>query len=77
MNKMQAPEVEAVIRFAQAGLLALTDRVMTLLSLGGCIVLFGWLMHEPDWIRFAGACAFSLLVFYPLMRLEAAKKETQ
>jgi len=77
MNKMQAPEVEAVIRFAQAGLLALTDRVFTLVSLLGTTTLFGWVMLEPNWIRLAGACAFALLVLWPLMRHEAAKKESQ
>lgn len=77
MNKMMAPEIEAVIRFAQAGLLALTDRVLTVLSLLGTMSLFAWVMWEPHWIRFAGACAFALLVLWPLMRHEAAKKEAQ
>ena len=77
MNKMQAPELEAVIRFARAGLLALTDRVLTLVSLLGTTVMFGWVMLDPNWIRFAGACAFALLVLWPLMRHEAAKKESQ
>lgn len=77
MKTMQAPEIEAVIQFARTGLLALTDRVLTFLSLLGTMALFGWVMLEPNWIRFAGACAFALLVLWPLMRHEAAKKEAQ
>lgn len=77
MQNMRSAELDAVIRFAQAGLTALTDRVLTLLSLAGSVAMFGYLMLEPTWIRFAGACAFAVLVQYPLMRHEAAKKETQ
>lgn len=77
MNAMRPPEVEAVIRYAQITLAAVSERALTLLGLAGCVTMFGWAMLNPDWFRVGGACAFAILVFWPLLRLEAAKKETQ
>lgn len=77
MERITAPEVDAVIRFAQAGLRLLSERVLTLLALAGCVSLFWWAMLYPDWMRLAGAGAFAVLVFWPCVRLEAAKKESQ
>lgn len=70
-----APEVEAVIKFSRIGLRALSERALSLTALVGCMALFGYAAVEPDWKRVAGACAFAVLVFWPLLRLEAAKKE--
>lgn len=77
MNAMRPPEVEAVIAFARQAMVALSERVLTLLGLLGTCAMFTYAMLNPDWLRFGGACAFAMLVFWPLMRLEAAKKEKQ
>lgn len=74
---MRPPEVEAVIKFARTGLIAISERVLTLLGLLGVCAMFAYAMLNPDWFRVGGACAFAVLVFWPLMRLEAAKKEQQ
>ena len=75
MERMNAPEVEAVIKYGQMLLKAVSERVLTLLALLGCSCVFGYAMLYPDWMRFAGAAAFAVLVFWPCVRLEAAKKE--
>ena len=77
MDAMKPREVEAVIKFAQAGLVALSERVLTLLSLAGCVGAFGYTMLEPRWERLAAACLFALLVFWPCMRLESSKRKEE
>ncbi len=72
---MRAAEVDAVIKFARIGLQSLSERALSWTALAGCMGLFGYAASEPDWKRVAGACAFAVLVFWPLLRLEAAKKE--
>lgn len=77
MNAMRPPEVEAVIAFARIALKAFSERVLTLLAMIGGFVLFGYVLLYPDWIRAATAAAYAVLVLWPIVRLEAAKKETQ
>lgn len=73
--EMRPAEVDAVIKFARIGLQTMSERVLSVMALVGCMALFGYAAAEPDWKRVAGACAFAVLVFWPLLRLEAAKKE--
>lgn len=75
MDKIQAPEIEAMVRFARAGLLALSERVLTLLGLIMSFSLAGWSMLEPTWQRGAIVAAFAILVYWPLVRLETKRKE--
>ncbi len=63
-------EMMHVARITQALMAVLNARLFTLLSTMLAASLFGWVMWQPDWIRFAGACAFALLVFLPLQRME-------
>jgi hypothetical protein len=75
MDRMQAPEAQAVIEFAQTCLKVVSLRVLTLLALLGCSVMFGYAMLEPNWMRLVGAGGFALLVFWPCVRLESNRKE--
>lgn len=75
MDQMRPAEVEAVIKFARAGLTALSERALTWTGLAGCMAAFGYAAYEPDWVRVAAACAFAVLCFWPLLKLESSKKE--
>lgn len=74
MEQMQAAHVDAVIKFARIGLQALSQRALTWTALAGCMAAFGYAAFDPDWIRVAGACAFSVLCFWPLLKLETKKE---
>jgi len=63
-------ELIRLARFCQAALLLLNARMFTLLGMLLSACLFGWVLWQPDWIRFAGAVAFAILVFMPLQRME-------
>lgn len=75
MSDMRPAEVDAVIRFAQIGLRTLSERALTWTALAGCMASFGYAAMEPDWIRVGGACAFAVLVFWPLLKLETLRKD--
>ena len=66
-------ELMALARFCQAALILLNARMFTLLTTLLSACLFGWVLWQPDWIRFAAACAFALLVGVPLQRMEAQR----
>lgn len=70
---MQPSELIVVTKFAQVGLRVLCERLLTFVAMLASCGLFGWVMYSPDWVRFAGACGFALLVLYPLIRLDSAK----
>ena len=67
-------EIVMLANFCRAAMLILNARLFTLAGLCMAFILFGWVMLTPDWIRFAGACAFSLGVFWPLQRMEARRE---
>lgn len=68
-----APEVEAVIQFARIGMRVFSERALSWVGLAGAMVLFGYAAAQPDWIRVAGSVAYSLLVFWPLLRFELTR----
>lgn len=72
---MQTPEILAVIRFAQVLLRVVSERLLLILGMVICAVLFGWVMLAPDWIRVAGACAFAILVYLPIVRQDRAQQQ--
>lgn len=63
-------ELMFLARFCREALVILNARLFTLLGTLLAAAMFGWVLWQPDWIRFAGACAFALLVFWPLQRME-------
>lgn len=69
-------ELMMLVRFCNAALIILNARLFTLLGAVMSFILFGWVLWQPDWIRFAGACAFALFCFLPLQRMEARKEIT-
>lgn len=71
IRNLMPAELIALARFCQAALLALNARLFTLLALVLDFVLFGFAALDPHWIRFACACAFAVLVFIPVQRMEA------
>lgn len=71
-NLMPA-HVIALARFSQAALVALNARLFTLVAMLLAFGLFAWSALDPHWIRFATACAFAVLVFYPVHRMEQNK----
>jgi hypothetical protein len=74
MDKLIPQELIALSRFCSAAMLILNARLFTLIGMIFCATGFGWVMWEPDWIRAFAACAFSLLVFWPLARMEARRE---
>lgn len=64
-------------KLVNASLRVLTDQLLTTVALLICGVLFGWVLYAPDWIRLAGASAFAILVYLPLVRAEARKQQPQ
>jgi hypothetical protein len=49
----------------------LADRVLLFITLFLNAALFGYAVYAPDWVRFATAVAFSLTVFFPVLKLRA------
>ncbi len=74
IDRLVPMQVVALAKFCRAAMLILNARLFTLVGLIFCAVGFGWVMWQPDWVRFAGACAFALLVFWPLQRMEARRE---
>lgn len=70
MSEMRAAEVDAVIRFARVGLMAVAARGLTLIALVGALAGFGWVLYDPHWIRAAASVAWYVLVLWPLIRFE-------
>ncbi len=75
IENLMPQELVAVARISQALLIVLNARLFTLLGMALSAALFGWVMWQPDWIRFAGACAFAALVFLPIHRLEQRRQQ--
>ncbi len=64
-------ELMVIARVASAALTILNARLFTLLGMLLCAAAFGYVLWQPDWIRFAGACAFAALVYLPIVKLES------
>lgn len=77
IERLVPAELMAVARVAQALLIVLNARLFTLLGMGLCAALFGWVLWQPDWIRFAGACAFAILCYLPAQRMEQRRIENE
>ena len=65
---MDSKEVEFLLRFISGGLKVLSVRVALFIALILTFSLFAWVMYAPDYWRLAGAVAFALLVFLPIVR---------
>ncbi len=70
-------EVIIVARVAKAMLAVINARMFTLLGMILSACAFGYVLWQPDWIRFAAACAFAALVYLPIIRIEQRKQENE
>lgn len=74
---MKPSEIQALVTFAQVGLRLVSERLLSLVGMVICAVLFGWVMWSPDLTRLAGASLFALIVYLPLVRYEREKQKEQ
>jgi hypothetical protein len=61
------------IRMLRLALATLSERIMTLLSLGMTFGLACWVMASPDFMRAGMAAFFALFVFIPCIWKERTK----
>lgn len=73
MKNLMPQEMVAIARITQALMVILNARLFTLLGMALCASGFGWVLWQPDWIRAFAACAFAVLVYWPLVRMEAQR----
>ncbi len=71
LKNLVPQEVVILANVAHSLMLVLNARLFTLLGMSFCAAAFGWVMWQPDWIRAFAACAFTVLCFWPLARMEA------
>lgn len=67
-------ELIALVHFCQAAMLILNARLFTLLGLLLCAGAFGYVLWNPDPTRLLAACAFAIIVYLPLMKMEARRE---
>lgn len=77
INNLRPQELIVLVKFCQAAFLILNARMFTLLGMSLSGAAFGYVLYQPDWIRVFAACAFAMLVFWPLQRMESAKSTSQ
>lgn len=65
---------EIVMLYISTGMQVLSGRVLMVTSIVLAFALFGWTMWSPDPYRLGAACAFSVLVFWPVTRMDRALK---
>jgi len=47
---------------------ALSDKISQLLAMVTSALGFAWVLHDPDWIRYAAATTYCLLTYYATRR---------
>ncbi len=73
LSKMVPQELVMLAHVAQGLLIILNARLFTLLGMFLCASAFGWVLWQPDWIRAFAACAFAMIVYWPVVRMEAKR----
>ncbi len=68
MEEKQIQAAQALLKFATK-LDTFTLRLMMLIAMLLSAVAFGAVLVYPDPMRLGAACAFSLLVFWPVVRM--------
>lgn len=74
MEKLVPQELMMLARFCQAAMLILNARMFTMLGLLMAFSMFAWAAWKSDYVAVVAACAFSLLVFLPLQRMELRRE---
>jgi hypothetical protein len=65
------------IRIVTIALAVITDRLLTIISLGMTFGLATWIMNNPDWIRFSVFAFFAIAVFLPCIFKERGNEHIQ
>lgn len=56
-----------LVKILSLALGVVTDRLVTVISLGMTFALATWIMNNPDWVRFATFGFFATTVFLPCL----------
>lgn len=62
-----------LLLYVRVGLTVLSARVVLLLAMALSFALFAWAMYLPGWERISAATIFTVLVFLPATRIDAAQ----
>ena len=62
-----------LLLYVRVGLTVLSARVVLLLAMALSFALFAWAMYLPGWERLSAATIFTVLVFLPATRIDAAQ----
>lgn len=73
LQNLVPKEVVALARFAHAAMLILNARLFTLFGLLLCAAAFGYALWAPDYTRTITAIAFAVIVYLPLLKMEARR----
>jgi hypothetical protein len=63
-----------MLQLVRIALQAVGQRLLTFVTMVLCGVAFAWALHDPTIERGAVACAFALLVFWPVVYLDIRSK---
>ena len=61
---------KAFTKILSIALGVITDRLITIISMGMTFGLATWIMNDPNWTRFAAFAFFSVTVFLPCLYKE-------
>jgi len=67
-------ESKIFVLYITTGLRVLSARLMLLLTLALVFALFCWAMYDPTWTRVACCTIFAVLVYLPVIRIDAGTK---
>lgn len=73
VESLSAAQILALARFCREAMVVINARLFTLFGLLLCAGAFGFAIWQPEYPRIVAACAFAVLVFWPLQRMEAKR----
>jgi hypothetical protein len=74
LKEMVPEHLVMLAKVCQGMMNVLNARLLVLLGLLMSCGMFAWAMYQPDNTRTVVACAFAVLVYWPLGRLEAIRQ---
>lgn len=75
VSVLRPQELVMLANFCKVALSIINGRLLTISGMLISAAGFGYVLWQPDWIRAFAACAFSVLVFWPLHRYEVNSKQ--
>lgn len=70
---MNEQDISFLLKFIAAGTKILSARFAMIFTMLLTFALFSWVMYAPDYWRLGAATIFALLVFIPVIRLDASQ----